>query len=42
MRVNLSDETQSALNYEIEETLKELKSLKFTNNTLKRLNLKPC
>ena len=40
MRVNLSDETQSALNYEIEETLKELKSLKFTNNTLKRLNLK--
>ena len=28
MRVNLSDETQSALNYEIEETLKELKESK--------------
>ena len=28
MRVNLSDETQSALNYEIEEALKELKESK--------------
>lgn len=28
MRVNLSDETQSALNYEIEETLKEFKESK--------------
>jgi len=28
MRVNLSDETQSSINYEIEETLKELKESK--------------
>lgn len=36
MRVNLSDETQSALNYEIEETLKELKESKIYKRSEER------